>query len=53
MASNQPHTKRDVGGQGDKATGKGTPGGNAPKDQPSKGSQGSGSKGKKDSGGNR
>jgi hypothetical protein len=50
MASSQPHTKRDVGGQGDKTQGKsGTP----PKDQPGKTSQGGGSKGKNDSGGNK
>jgi hypothetical protein len=52
MATNQPNTKRDVGGQGDKSKGKGkkTPG----KDQPGKASSGGGgSKGKKDSAGNR
>ncbi len=48
MASNQPHTKRDVGGQGEKSKP------NAPKNQPGKASPGGGgSKGKKDSAGNR
>jgi len=49
MASNQPHTKRDVGG--DKGDGKSK--GNPAKDQPAKPAQGGGSKGKNDSGGNR
>ena len=52
MATNQPNTKRDVGGQGDKSKGKEdkSPG----KDQPGKASSGGGgSKGKNDSGGNR
>lgn len=55
VASNQPHTKRDVGGQDDKAKGSGGGGGNAnpPKDQPAKTSQSGGSKGKNDSGGNK
>ena len=51
MASNQPHTKRDVGGQGDK-TGKASPAGNPPKNQPGKGSS-DGAKGKNESGGKR
>ena len=50
MASNQPHTKRDVGGQADKTQAKG---GNPAKDPPGKPSQGGGSKGKNDSGGNK
>lgn len=49
MAANQPHTKRDAGG--DKPEGK-TPG-NPSKDTPGKPSHESGSKGKKDSGGNK
>ena len=50
MARNQPHTKRDAGG--DKPAGK-NKGGNPAKDKPSAPSQGGGSKGKKDSGGNK
>lgn len=50
MATNQPHTKRDEGGQGDKQKAKG---GNPAKDKPGQNSQGSGSKGKNDSGGNK
>ena len=53
MATNQPKTKRDVGGQGSDGQGKSKGQGNPPKNQPGKGSQGGGSKGKKDSGGNR
>ena len=50
MASNQPHTKRDVGG--DKPKGK-SKGGTPAKDNPGTPSQGGGSKGKNDSGGNK
>jgi hypothetical protein len=53
VATNQPKTKRDVGGQGSDGQGKSKGQGNPPKNQPGKGSQGGGSKGKKDSGGNR
>ena len=50
MATNQPHTKSDAGGQGDKRKAKG---GNPAKDQPGQNSQGGGAKGKNDSGGNK
>jgi len=50
MASNQPHTKRDSGG--DKPAGKSN-GGNPGKNKPAAPSQGGGSKGKNDSGGNK
>ena len=50
MASNQPNTKRDAGG--DKPDGK-NKGGTPAKDKPGAPSQGAGSKGKNDSGGNK
>ncbi|MES2957461.1 MAG: hypothetical protein V4792_04685 [Pseudomonadota bacterium] len=50
MAANQPHTKRDVGGQGDKSK---DTGGTPAKNQPGKPSETAGAKGKKDSGGNK
>jgi hypothetical protein len=50
MATNQPHGKRDDGGQGDKQKAKA---GNPAKDQPAQQRQGSGSQGKNDSGGNK
>ena len=50
MASNQPHTKRDVGGQAEQSKQKG---GNPAKNQPGKPSEGGGTKGKNDSGGNK
>lgn len=49
MASNQPHTKRDEGGQGDKQK---PQQGNPAKNQPGQKSQ-DGAKGKNDSGGNK
>ena len=49
MAANQPHTKRDAGG--DKPEGKAPS--NPSKSQPGKQSSEGGSKGKKDSGGNK
>ncbi len=49
--ANQPHTKRDQGGQKDSSSGGSK--GNPAKDVPGKPSQGGGSKGKKDSGGNK
>jgi len=49
MATNQPHTKRDAGGQGDKQGAKSNPA----KDSPGHKSQSGGSKGKNDSGGNK
>ena len=50
MATNQPHTKRDEGGQGDSQKGKDA---NPAKNQPGQKSQSGGSKGKNDSGGNK
>ena len=50
MATHQPSTKRDVGGQGDKTQAKDA---NPAKNKPGKPAQGGGSKGKNDSGGNR
>jgi hypothetical protein len=47
--ANQPHTKRDQGGQKEQGSGGGK--GNPAKNSPGKGSQGGGSKGKNDSGG--
>jgi hypothetical protein len=50
--ANQPHTKRDQGGQKDKASGGGKS--NPAKNSPGKTAQGGGgSKGKNDSGGNK
>ena len=49
--ANQPHTKRDQGGQKDTGSGGGK--GNPAKNAPGKPSQGGGSKGKNDSGGNK
>lgn len=53
MATNQPHTKRDQGGQGGQSDKQKAKGGYPAKDQPGQKSQGSGSKGKNDSGGNK
>lgn len=49
MASNQPHTKRDAGGDKPEAKSKGTPA----KDKPAAPGKSGGSKGKNDSGGNK
>ena len=50
MATNQPHTKRDAGGDKPESKSKG---GNPAKDKPGASSKGGGSKGKNDSGGSR